>query len=147
MTAVQQYWIVENDVNLVSNLTPVPVADEEAWKGAPTLAGLQTDSTPLDGWTGVPAILGVSIVTVSIPEYDNPYDTSDKWKGSTSIASVSIVAAQRSYDNPYDTADKWKGSLTIGTLTVTTVVVQYDNLYDTADKWKGAPALTGVTIT
>lgn len=147
MTAVQQYWIVENDINLVSNITPVPVADEETWKGSSDLLTYQTDDTPLDGWKGGIALQGVALVTISFPEYDNPYDTADKWKGNAAIATVTIVAAQQSYTNPYDTADKWKGGSTLSTLTVTTVVVTYDNLYDTADKWKGSPSITGVTIT
>lgn len=148
MTAVQQYWIVENDVNLVSSLTPVPVADEDALKAtAVSVFEFLTDSTPTDGYAGLVAVGEVTFVTIMPPEYSNPWDTADRWKGAASVATLTVATAQQSYSNPYDTADKWKGSPAAATLTVTTVVITYSNLYDTADKWKGAPSVGSVTIT
>lgn len=147
MTAVQQYWIVENDAVLVSNITPVPVADEDALKGVASLAGYQTDDTPLDGMVGYTSLDSVVLVTVSLPEYDNPFDASDKLKGAPGLTAVTIAAAQVSYSNPHDSADKWKGAPSLSGVTVLTVVVTYANLYDSTDKMKGAPALSSVVIT
>lgn len=150
MTAVQQYWIVENDAMLVSNITPVPVADEDRLIATGIgLGSLLTDDTPLDGYAGTSGLVAIEFVTVSIPEYDNPYDTADRYKGKPgSTFTINIVDAVQQYSNPYDVADRYKGRADgLTSLSVVTVVVQYNNLYDPVDKYKGAPGVTSLTIT
>lgn len=154
MTAVQQYWIVENDRYLVSSIYPVLVDDTEARLLGGVLMALDygvaegenpaiTDAAPM-------IALDYTIQTF-VTSYDNLFDTADRQQdgGPMVPLSYSVASAVIGYDNLFDPADRQQdgGPMTPSSYSVVTIVVTYDNLFDNADRQQDAAPMIPLSYT
>lgn len=155
MTAVQQYWLIENDVYVVSGLYPVVQTDYEHMLTGSVTIGEGTPDCWVDESISIGTMEGVEVeVRTTVWSYDHPYDNGggvpfagDKVTGSTTgDVTVAVVSTVAIVNQPYDPADKITGVATTPTVSAVRIVILYDHLYQTEDKITGSTSST-VTVT
>lgn len=151
MTAVQQYWIVENDAYLISPLYPVVVRDDGVLIGnAPDFTGAATSLIDIFGTDAPPVAVLDFLVETFVAEWQNGHDPADvSVGGPPSILSFTVATTSvNQYQNAQDAAQTYSAATpAINSFSVVTVVVTYVNNMDTNQTYSaGTPSINSFTV-
>lgn len=151
MTAVQQYWIVENDAYLVSPLYPVVVRDDGVLIGnAPDFTGAAASLIDIFGTDAPPVAILDILVETFVAEWENGHDPDAVYIGAPpSVLSFSVATTSTNqYQNAQDTNQTYSAAAPeINSFSVVTVVVTYVNNMDTNQTYSAStPSINSFTV-